>query len=266
MSDDGLELDLNGAVAKILFNRPDKANAVRPGWPRRILEFLREAEHTAHIRCVLIHANGKHFQAGGDLDSHDHEEPPPQHKRLGWLADQISIWNTMLRAITHLPKPVVCSIQGGTVGASIGLLGASDLVIAADDAFLWLAQAKNGYTLDGMPSYFLPRQIGQKRAMEWALLGRRVGAAEAARLGLINFVVPRDKLELETSELMEELANGPTAAHGFNKALIRESLENDFDTQGGLEMDTYMSGAVTEDWHEGTNAFLAKRKPTFKGR
>jgi 2-(1,2-epoxy-1,2-dihydrophenyl)acetyl-CoA isomerase len=264
MSMEGLELDASGAIATVTFNRPSKANAIGADWPRHILEFLREVEQKPEVRCVLFRAVGKHFQAGGDLGEH-RAEPPPTHIRLGWIADQIASWNAMLRAVVHLPKPVVASIQGGTIGASIGLLGACDLVIAADDAFLWLAQGKNGYSLDGMPSYFLPRQIGVKKAMEWTLLSRRIPAAEAARLGLINFVVPRDRLEAETEALMQELAAGPTQAHALNKALINRSFDSDFDTQAGNEMDTYMKGAVTNDWFEGTAAFLDKRPPKFSG-
>jgi len=93
-----------------------------------------------------------------------------------------------------------------------------------------------------------------------------VPAAEAARLGLINFVVPRNQLEAETQALVQELANGPTRAHGLNKALINNSLNSDFDTQAGREMDTYHVGAGTDDWLEGTAAFVQKRPPVFKGR
>jgi 2-(1,2-epoxy-1,2-dihydrophenyl)acetyl-CoA isomerase len=161
---------------------------------------------------VLFRANGKHFQAGGDLEALAQLTAKPPHERLGRIADDIAAWNSMIRAIMHLPKPAVASIQGGTVGGSIGILGACDLVIAADDAFLMLPQSKIGYSIDGGPTYFLPRLIGHKKAMEWALLGRRVPAVEAACLGLINFVVPRDRLEAETQSLVQELANGPTRA------------------------------------------------------
>lgn len=266
MSEEGLDLDLAGSVATITFNRPSKANAIAADWPRRILQFLREAALRDEVRCVLFRANGKHFQAGGDLDGLDFSTATPRHQRLGRLVDGIYEWNSMIRAIVQLPKPVVASIQGGTVGGSIGIIGACDLVIASDDAFVLLAQPKNGYTLDGMPSYFLPRQIGHKKAMEWALLGRRVPAVEAARLGLINFVVPRDQLEPETQSLVQELANGPTRAHGLNKALINNSLNSNFDTQAGREMDTYYRGADSEDWIEGTAAFVERRPPVFKGR
>lgn len=266
MSEEGLDLNLSGPVVTITFNRPSKANAIGQDWPRRILQFLREAALRDDVRCVLFRANGKHFQAGGDLGGFDFATDTLRHQRLGRLTDAIYEWNAMVRAIVQLPKPVVASIQGGTVGGSIGILGACDLVIASDDAFILLAQPKNGYTLDGMPSYFLPRQIGHKKAMEWALLGRRVPATEAARLGLINFVVPRDQLEAETQALVQELANGPTCAHGLNKALINNSLNSDFDTQAGREMDTYQIGAATDDWLEGTAAFVQRRPPVFKGR
>lgn len=266
MKAEGLDLDLAGPVASITFNRPSKANAIGPDWPRRILEFLREAARRDDVRCVLFRANGKHFQAGGDLEALDHLKSRPANERLDRFADDIAAWNSMIRAIVRLPKPVVASIQGGTAGGSIGILGACDLVIAADDAFVILAQPKNGYTIDGMPSYFLPRQIGHKKAMEWALLGRRVPATEAARLGLINFVVPRDRLEAETQALVEELANGPTQAHALNKALINQSLDNEFDVQAGCEMDAYSIGGATHDWFEGTAAFMERRPPVFKGR
>ncbi|HLY56667.1 MAG TPA: enoyl-CoA hydratase-related protein, partial [Stellaceae bacterium] len=247
------------------FNRPGKANAIGVDWPERITRFLREVEHRPEVRAVLFRAVGKHFQAGGDLEAQPPADPAAPHLRLGWIADQIQGWNVMLRTIMHLPKPVVASIQGGTVGASLGLLGACDLVIAADDAWLWLAQGKNGFTLDGMPSFFLPRLLGTRKAMEWVLLAPRVPAEEARRLGLINFVVPRADLEAETAKLMDELARGPTRAHGLNKALVNAALDNDFDTQAGSEMDTYMIGAQTNDWFEGSAAFREKRAPKFTG-
>lgn len=265
-SGEGLDLDLSAPVATVTFNRPSKANAIAADWPRRILEFLRQAGRRADIRCVLFRANGKHFQAGGDLEGLDALKSKTVHERLDHFADEIATWNAMIRAIMRLPKPVVASVQGGVAGGSLGILGACDLVIASDDAFVILAQPKNGYTIDGMPSYFLPRQIGQKKAMEWALLGRRVPAAEAARLGLINFVVPRDKLGAETQALLQELATGPTRAHALNKALINQSLDNEFDVQAGCELDAYMIGGATEDWLEGTASFMEKRPPAFKGR
>jgi 2-(1,2-epoxy-1,2-dihydrophenyl)acetyl-CoA isomerase len=266
MSQDGLELEMGVPIATITFNRPDKANAIGVDWPRRMLLFLREARDREEVRCVLFRAVGKHFQAGGDLEALSKSLDGALHEQLSKLADGIVEWNQMVREITRLPKPVVASVQGGAVGGSIGIIGACDLVIASDDAFFLLAQGKNGYTLDGMPSYFLPRQIGPKKAMEWAFLGRRVPATEVARLGLINFVVPRDRLEAETQKLVQELASGPTRAHALNKQLINQSLDNSFESQGALEMDSYMIGGASEDWREGTLAFIEKRSPVFKGR
>jgi 2-(1,2-epoxy-1,2-dihydrophenyl)acetyl-CoA isomerase len=265
MSSDGLELEAGTPVATITFNRPDKANAIGIDWPRRMLAFLREIRTNDAIRCVLFRAVGRHFQAGGDLEALSETLKGKMPERLAKLADGIAEWNLMIREITRLPKPVVASVQGGAVGGSIGIIGACDLVIASDDAFFLLAQGKNGYSLDGLPSYFLPRQIGQKKAMEWALLGRRVPAAEAARLGLINFVVPRDALEAETEKLVKELASGPTRAHALNKALINQSLNNSLESQGSMESDSYMIGGATDDWAEGTASFIEKRAPNFKG-
>jgi 2-(1,2-epoxy-1,2-dihydrophenyl)acetyl-CoA isomerase len=266
MSDDTLNLDDTPPVALITFNRPDKANAIGKDWTERILEFLGKVERRDDIRCVLFRANGKHFQAGGDLKVLEQMMYGTLEERLNRVASEISKWNLMIRAITRLPKPVVASIQGVTAGGSIGIIGACDLVIAAEDASIVLSQPKVGFTIDGMPSYFLPRQIGHKKAMEWALLGRRVPAQEAARLGLINFIVPKDRLEAETQALVEELARGPARAHALNKALVNASLDNTFEDQAGCELDAYMLGAATADWMEGARAFLERRSPVFKGR
>lgn len=258
----GLRLEAQGAVARIVFDRPDRANAIHSDWAPAIVRFLREAEYDPDIRCVLISANGKHFQAGGDL-AFDKRLSPVE--TLGYAQDAMMGWNRMLIAIHGVRKPVVAAVQGGTVGASVALVAACDLVVATDDAFFIVAQSKIGASLDGLPSYFLPRKVGIAKAMEWCLLGDRVPALEAERAGLINRVVPRAELEDAALAWCHRLAAGPTTALGLSKRLLNQSLENSIHAQAAAEVEVYATVVATDDWKEGINAFLEKRPAQFVG-
>ena len=172
----------------------------------------------------------------------------------------------MARVMRRLGKPIVASVQGGVAGAAVGLVAACDLVVAADDTFLFVAHVLHGGSNDGLTTYFLPRQIGVRKTLELALLGERITATQARELGLVNFVVPRAELESETAKLVERLASGPTRAYGLIKTLVDASLGNSLEAQGRLEAETYGKAAMTDDLVEGIGAFLGKRKPHFVGR
>lgn len=263
MSIEGLGLDMDGAIARIVFDRPEKANAIRSGWAPEITKFVQRVEYEPSVRCLLIRAEGRHFQAGGDLAI---DRSLPLADTIGMVQDEMAAWNRMVIAIHALPKPVVVAVQGGVVGASIGLVAACDLVIAAEDAFFISAQARIGASLDGLPSYFLPRRIGLARSLEWCLLGERIPAAVAARDGLVNRLVPRDELEASALDLCRCLASGPTKALGLTKRLLGMSTSNDIHAQAAAEMDAYASIADSDDWREGIAAFLEKRDARFEGR
>ncbi len=263
MNVEGLRLETHGAIGRIIFDRPQKANAIHRQWMPAILDFLRHAEHNPCLRCLLISAQGKHFLAGGDLNFDRSVSLPDA---IGLAHDAMTVWNRMIIAIQTLPKPVVVAVQGGVIGASIALVAACDLAIAADDAFFISAQARIGASLDGLPSYFLPRKIGLARALEWSLLGERIPAADAARDGLISRIVPRGELESSALSLCERLAAGPTKALGLTKRLLNISLSNDIHTQAAAEMEAYVSVVASEDWQEGINAFLEKRDAQFHGK
>jgi 2-(1,2-epoxy-1,2-dihydrophenyl)acetyl-CoA isomerase len=263
MSVEDLRLEKDGATARIIFNLPAKANAIQPGWPIAILSFLRRIELDDSIRSVLISAEGRHFQAGGDLTL---DLDMPLTDAVGVAHDAMLKWNRMMMAIHTLKKPVVCAVQGGTIGASLSIVAACDLVFAADDAFFISAQAKIGSSLDGLPSYFLPRKIGLSRAMEWALLGERHDAAAARDAGLVNWVVPRAELEASALALCAKLARAPTIALGLTKNLLNVSLDNDINKQAAAEMAAYGTVMASSDWKEGIVAFLGKRDPDYSGR
>jgi 2-(1,2-epoxy-1,2-dihydrophenyl)acetyl-CoA isomerase len=165
-----------------------------------------------------------------------------------------------------MQKPVLASVHGATAGIGIGLMLAADLAIASDEAFFTLAYRHIGLSADGGSTYFLPRVVGERRALELALLGDRFTAARALEIGIVNWVVPRAALADETAKLARRLADGPTVALGLAKTLIRSSFDNSWDEHSHREAESFARAVATEDHLEGVTAFVEKRKPHFSGR
>jgi 2-(1,2-epoxy-1,2-dihydrophenyl)acetyl-CoA isomerase len=266
MTDSSLILETEGPIATLTLNRPEKANAIPPDWPLRMLAFFRQVALDPEVRCVLVRANGKHFTAGGDIAHHQDYDVSVPHRAAALAVDEIEEYNQLIYAVTELRVPVVAAVQGATVGASVGLVAAADLVVAAEDAFFMIPHARHGGSNDGLVTYFLPRQIGYKKTLEMTLLARRISATEAARIGLVNFVVPLEQLGDEAHALADELAHGPTSAYARIKSSVHASLNNSMHQQARLEALNYASVVMTEDWAEGSRAFVERREPRFVGR
>jgi 2-(1,2-epoxy-1,2-dihydrophenyl)acetyl-CoA isomerase len=265
MNNETLLIDLSAPIASITFNKPDKANYIHNEWIAPMKEFFDEVAKNKEIRCVVIKGNGRHFMAGGDLNYHDYLMALKPQERLTPLVELIDEWNTMMKAMLNVPQPIIARIQGGVVGASVGLVAACDLVIASENAFFVVAHALHGGAIDGLITYFLPRQIGYKKAMHLSLLGERVDAMEAERLGLVGKVVPNDEFEKEAEKLIDHIANGPTLAYQMIKQQIMSSLDHSIDEQALLENINTSKSAMTKDWEEGSVAVFKKRKANFIG-
>lgn len=258
-------LSLTDGLATLTFTRPDKANALHPRMIPGLTEAFTRLQHTPGVRCVLVRGEGRHFMAGGDLESIVDFDRIPDTERTLQGETPIHEYNQMIRCMQRLDAPVVASVQGGAAGAAVGFIGACDLVIAADTAFFWAAHILHGGSNDGLLSYFTPRHIGLRKALEMALLGDRVTSTEAQRLGLINFVVPESALATETDKLVQRLLEGPTRGYGAIKRLFQASLGNSQDEQGRLEAESYGAILHTDDVKDGLRAFFERRKPRFRG-
>ena len=262
---DGLLLEKTAAVASITFNRPDKANALDVAWLAEIRDFLQDVAADAAIRVVTLRGNGKHFMAGGDLQFLGQLAAQGAEQRAAAAAAPIAGCNELVFAMRRLAKPIVASVQGGVAGSAVGLVGACDLVIAADNAFFVLAHAALGLCNDGMSTYFMPRQVGPRKALELALLGDRLMAQDALQAGLVNFIVPAAQLAEATQKLVARLAAGPTVAYGAIKKMMNASLANSLEQQGLLEAQCYETAARSADFVEGIKAALEKRNAHFSG-
>ncbi|MGD8288922.1 MAG: enoyl-CoA hydratase [Gemmatimonadota bacterium] len=262
-----LLIDSADGVATLTMNRPEARNALSSEMRAGLDDAFHRFERDDSVRCVVLRGAGDHFMAGGDVKGFGSilsEEDPGDIRDL--FLHRVHELHTLMFSMRRLPKPIVASVRGAAAGAGVSFAACCDLIIASEDAFFTLAYSHIGTSPDGGSTYALPRAIGNKKAMEMALLGERLDAASMARFGLVNFVVPTDRLEEETASLAKRLATGPTRAYGNAKRLIYGSLENQMERQLQMEAEAFADCASSEDFREGVAAFVEKRQVVFKGR
>jgi 2-(1,2-epoxy-1,2-dihydrophenyl)acetyl-CoA isomerase len=257
---------IEDGIATITLNEPEVRNALTPAMRSAFIETVHRLEFDESVRCVVLKGAGDHFMAGGDIRMMKKrlELSPGELRRT--VIEGVTAIHMPILALRRMPKPVIASIQGAVAGFGVGLVGACDLAIAADDAIFTLAYCHIGASPDGGSSYFVARNLGLKHQMELALLGDRFGAERAKEFGLVNWVVPRAKLEDETATLARRLASGPTRAYANAKTLFNEAHTNSIEQQLQREGELIADSMCTADHAEGVTAFLEKRKPVFKGR
>lgn len=249
----------SGAVAHIRFNRPQALNAIDRGMAAAFHQACQDIAADPQVRAVLITGEGRAFMAGGDLDE---MRADPQQA----AAQLIAGLHGGIRLLTALQAPVVCAVQGAVAGGGLGLMLACDLAMAAEGTRFGVAYPLIGASCDCSTSWGLPRVLGLRKAMELALLGDNLEAAEALRLGLVNRVVAKDSLAAEAEALVQRLAQGPTHALGHMKQLLRSAMERGLDAHLDKEAESFTQCAGTADFQEGISAFREKRAARFQGR
>jgi 2-(1,2-epoxy-1,2-dihydrophenyl)acetyl-CoA isomerase len=254
------------AVFEITLNRPEILNAVNRETIAALAAAVAEAGDDPAARAVLLRSAGTHFCAGGDITMFAELislTPAERQKALYGIVDTL---HPLLVRMRHMPKPVVAAVQGAAAGFGLSLVLAADLALAAEDAVFTSGYIHLGTSPDGGMTATLPRIVGLKHAAELMLLGDRFDARRALELGLVNRVVPAEKLGAEAAALATRLAAGPTHAYGRTKALLQATLGDAFDAQLRRETESFAACAASEDFAEGVRAFLEKRAPVFTGR
>ncbi len=252
--------DTRDGILFLTLNRPSALNAVDVHMSERMAELGETLGDVAgEARVIVLRGAGPSFMAGGDIHGFK-AHLPNVGEMLGPLIDGFHMF---VRALASAPQPVLASVQGAAAGGGFSLAIACDLVIAAENAKLALAYRKLGTSTDGGASYMLPRVLGHKRAMEMLLLSGTMTAADALAAGLVNRVVPADKLEAETMCMARDLAANSVTSNAAMKDLLRSSDGNSLAAQLELERVHFLDCAASPDFAEGVTAFLEKRSPVF---
>ena len=255
-----------GAVLEIVLNRPQSLNALNDEMMADLAKVLLELDDNSSVRCVLLKGAGPSFMAGGDVKMFYQQITQPAEQRQETFKQFVGLLHPVIDKLANLPLPVVAAVQGAVAGFGVSLTMLCDFVIAADDSFFTLAYIHLGATPDGSSTWFLPRLVGLRRAKEIALLGERISAQEAVRLGLAYKVVPPTDLENEAAALAARLAAGPTHAYGKTKALLHASLGRTLIEQMDAEVASFAECASRQDFAEGISAFVERRKAAFTGK
>lgn len=254
---------VEGGAARLTLNRPDRLNAFIVQMHEEIAAALDAIEADGGVRVLIITGAGRGFCAGQDLSDRA-VSPGGAAVDLGESVE--NRYNPLIRRLTSLPMPVVCAVNGVAAGAGASLAFASDIVIAARSAKFIMSFANIGLVPDSGSSWALPRLAGQARALGLALAGDPLPAETAADWGLIWKCVDDDKLAAETDALAAKFASAPTRGLAETKKLIRGAFSRTLSEQLDLERDQMRMLGRSDDYREGVDAFLNKRKPVFKGR
>lgn len=256
---DTIRAERDDALLTITLDRPDRLNACPPQMAEEIFAALRDS---GDARAVLLKGEGRAFCSGADLAANADSSVTGGDRAFTSLTQS---YNPMIQAIAQLPVPVVAMVQGPAAGVGCSMALAADFVIAGTSGYFLQAFANIGLVPDGGSSWMLPRLIGSAQATRMMMLGEKIHAEEAVRLGLIYKCVADDVLADEAMALAKRLAGGPTVALGLMKRTMRKGLHADLATTLMDEAAAQREAGATQDAVEGAMAFLQKRKAAFKG-
>ena len=250
-----------GSIGTLTFNRPAVYNAMNVELILALREVTAEIASSKTLRALILKGAGKAFLAGGDVglfyqqrDTMDSVKPMGDALHAG------------IKNIRNMPFPVIAQIHGACAGAGLSVAMAADFALASDSAQFNTAYTKIGLSPDGGSTFFLPRYVGMKRALELIMLSDMFDAKTAASLGIINRAVPAEDLDREVDTLAKRLSNGATQAFARTKKLINQSFVTPIEQQLDDEIACFEACAKTADFREGVTAFIEKRKPRFEGR
>ena len=256
-------VDFRDGVAHVRLNRPEASNAIDVPFVRALYDALMIVHGDRRVRAVLLTGEGPHFCAGGDVKTFESKgERLPDYLReaTSWLQNVAS-------ALIRLEAPVVTAVQGFAAGGGgLGLVCASDIVIAGESAKFLLGATRVGMAPDAGGSVTLAHLVGLRKAIEITFLNETLTAAQALEIGLITRVVPDDALQDEGFEIARTLAQGATKAIAASKRLLWDGLGATVESRLPEEARTVSELSGTYDAREGLAAVIERRPPRFENR
>jgi len=263
MSHGTVQLELRENIAVIVLNRPDRLNALTGAMAEDFMAAVHEAIEKG-ARAIVLTGAGRAFSAGGDL--RQMQEIASKEEQVEAFFDELlRLMNEVVLLIRSVSIPFIAAVNGIATGGGCNLALACDVVIASRSAKFNQAFIKIGLSPDCGGTFFLPRLIGLRRAVELMLTGDLVDAERAQQIGMINSVVEDDELMKHALAMAERLAAAPTAAIGQIKRLVDASAAADLAAQLDRERLSQLKMGQTKDFAEGVAAFLEKRPARFTG-
>jgi 2-(1,2-epoxy-1,2-dihydrophenyl)acetyl-CoA isomerase len=254
-----LLLTIKNNIAFITLNRPEKLNAFNREMALLLQDKLDECASLQEVRAVHLTGAGKGFCAGQDL-----AEVTAAYG-VGMATLLAEHYNPIVTKLRNLAKPVVAVVNGVAAGAGANIALCCDIVIAGNSASFVQAFSKIGLIPDSGGTYFLPRLVGWQKAAALTMLGEKISAVEAERMGMIYKVYEDGELQKAAIGLASRLAQLPTRALALTKHALNYSCTNTLEAQLLLEDELQQQAAGTADYREGVQAFMEKRAPEFKG-
>jgi len=261
MSNNSILITIENQVAYITLNRPEVFNSFNREMALKLQDTLDDCSSNQDVRAIVLTGNGKAFCAGQDLKEVTSPDLNPGFKKI--LEEH---YNPIIRRIRTIEKPIIAAVNGVAAGAGANIALACDVVIASETVSFIQAFSKIGLIPDSGGTFFLPRLIGFQKASALAMLGDKISAKEAERLGMIYKYVSSDEFESIIQKTASTLAEMPTKALGMIKQLLNRSMTNDLESQLNMESEYQIEAAGSDDYNEGVTAFIEKRQPNFKGK
>ena len=263
MDFDKVTLDIDGAVAVLTLNDPEKLNAIDTAMLTGLREAIdRIAAESFPGRCLVFTGAGRGFSSGANLseglDGGQHDVP------LGRRLE--THYHPVLRRMRDLNIPIVTAVNGPAVGIGMSFAMMGDFIMVARSAYFMLSFCRIGLVPDGGATWLLPRIVGMQRAKEMAILGDKLPAEKAVEWGLANRMCEDDRLVSEAMTTAKKLAEGPKIAYGLMRKLFAASSDNTHEEQLSYEQQCQATAGRSLDFKEGIAAFLEKRSPKFEGR
>jgi len=256
---DTVRLEVDGAYAELVLDRPDKMNAINEAMVADLHATL-DRVAAAGTRALVVRGEGRGFCAGRDLADAD----PANEDGEAILNDSL---NPVVERLAELAVPTFAAVHGPALGTGLGLALACDVVYVADDARIGSPFARIGAVLDSGAHDFLTRRIGAHRTLELVYTGRLLSGREAAEWGVVNRSVGRTDLLPRVRQMARAVASGPTLAFVASKRIVRRITDEGLGFADVLRAEAAAQGAAsrTHDYQDGIAAFQEKRAPRFTG-